>query len=256
LAARRDRRLGLSAAVDAADRADRTEMTPELPSRSSPAPIGCAARDLMRRCGGLYRRGGAGSDRRRRPDGGRPPRRRLCSPSLRPTGSMPAGPRHSAHASAASCMRARISSGCSPTCRRIAASSACSTATRRRWPGSARSRPSHASARGRAFRPDRIDRRPLPALRHRRQRHHRRRAGDRTRPPDKAFEGAELSDWQLQSASREVAECPPVPSDPIMRQPSSTRDSVCLRVRRHEYASAASARPRSRLAAGNRPGAG
>ena len=36
-------------------------------------------------------------------------------------------------------MRARISSGCSPTCRRIAASSPCSTAIRRRSPGSARS---------------------------------------------------------------------------------------------------------------------
>ena len=42
-------------------------------------------------------------------------------------------------------------------------------------------RPSRAAARRRAFRPDRLDRRPLPALRHRRQRHRRRRAGDRAR---------------------------------------------------------------------------
>ena len=45
-------------------------------------------------------------------------------------------------------------------------------------------RPSNAAARRRALRPDRLAPRPLPALRHRRQRHRRRRAGHRAGPPD------------------------------------------------------------------------
>ena len=44
--------------------------------------------------------------------------------------------------------------------------------------------PSRARARRRAFRPDRIARRPLPALRHRRQRHRRRGGKHRAGPPD------------------------------------------------------------------------
>ena len=148
LAARRDRRLGLSAAVDAADRADRARDD----GRAAPADRRrrlLAAQAGPERAGGrrLYRRGRAGSDRRGRPDGGGPPRRRPARRSPRPTGSMPAGPPRSARASAGWCMRARISSGCSPTCRRIAASSPCSTAIRRRSPGSARS---PATARGRS----------------------------------------------------------------------------------------------------------
>ena len=50
-----------------------------------------------------------------------------------------------------------------------------------------------AAARRRAFRPDRLDRRPLPALRHRRQRHRRRRAGHRARPPDPASARARMT---------------------------------------------------------------
>ena len=53
-------------------------------------------------------------------------------------------------------------------------------------------RPSRAAARRRAFRPDRLDRRPLPALRHRRQRHHRRGAGDRAGPADPVSGAADL----------------------------------------------------------------
>ena len=50
LAARRDRRLGLFAAVDAADRADRTHDDGGAgASRSSTAPIGCASRGRTRR---------------------------------------------------------------------------------------------------------------------------------------------------------------------------------------------------------------
>ena len=52
--------------------------------------------------------------------------------------------------------------------------------------------PSHARARRRAFRPDRLARRALPALRHRCQCHRRRRAGHRAGPADPAFEGAAL----------------------------------------------------------------
>ena len=52
-----------------------------------------------------------------------------------------------------------------------------------------RQRPPHALARRRAFRPDRIARRPLSPLRHRHQRHRRRGAGNRAGPADKAFEG-------------------------------------------------------------------
>ena len=50
-------------------------------------------------------------------------------------------------------------------------------------------RPSRAPARRRAFRPDRLDRRALPTLRHRRQRHHRRRAGDSAGAADPLFRG-------------------------------------------------------------------
>ena len=51
-------------------------------------------------------------------------------------------------------------------------------------------RPSHARARRRAFRPDRIARRALPALRHRRERDRRRGASHRAGKADQAFEGA------------------------------------------------------------------
>ena len=47
--------------------------------------------------------------------------------------------------------------------------------------------------RRRAFRPDRFACRAIPALRHRRQRHRRRRAGDRARPADPAPQGAAVS---------------------------------------------------------------
>ena len=54
-------------------------------------------------------------------------------------------------------------------------------------------RPPDAGARGRALRPDRADRRPLPPLRHRRRRHPRRRGGAHPRPPDRRRGGRGLS---------------------------------------------------------------
>ena len=100
------------------------EMTAELEQRHRRRRL-LAAQAGAECAGGrrLYGRDRAGSDRGGRADGGRPPRRRACWRSPRPTGSMPAGARRSARASAGSCMRARISSGCWKTCRRIAASS-------------------------------------------------------------------------------------------------------------------------------------
>src|SRR4029077_10718403 len=50
------------------------------------------------------------------------------------------------------------------------------------------------AARSRALRPDRLDPRPLPALRHRCQRHRRRGRGDRTRPPDPASARSRMTD--------------------------------------------------------------
>ena len=111
LAARRDRRLGLSAALDAADRADQAR-----------DDAGAAASDRRRRLlaaqarpelpgrGRLHRRGRAGGDPGGRPDGARTGAMSACSPSPRPTGSMPAGQRRSAHASAGSSTPARTSS--------------------------------------------------------------------------------------------------------------------------------------------------
>ena len=191
LAARRDRRLGLSAAVDAADRADRTQ-----------DDAGTGAADRRRRLlaaqagaeragdGGLQRRGGAGSDRRRRPDGGGPPRRR---PARRHLGR-PAQCRLDRGAA-----RARTRPRpCALAYRAATGGGAAALRHRqraRRPPGDAGlarrgRRPPHARARRRAFRPDRIARRALPALRHRHQRHRRGRAGHRARPADQAPEGA------------------------------------------------------------------
>ena len=55
-------------------------------------------------------------------------------------------------------------------------------------------RPSNTAARRGALRPDRLDSRPLPALRHRRQRHRRRRPGHRAGPPDPAPPRARMTD--------------------------------------------------------------
>ena len=99
--------------------------------------LAAQARPQLPGRGRLYRRGRARGDPGGRTDGGGPPRRRACSPSPRPTGSTPAGPRRSARASAASSMPARISKSSWRTCRPIAGSSPCSTAIRRRSPGSA-----------------------------------------------------------------------------------------------------------------------
>ena len=60
-----------------------------------------------------HRRGGARGHRGGGADGARTGATSGCSPSPRPTGSMPAGRRRSARASAASSMRAAMSSGCS-----------------------------------------------------------------------------------------------------------------------------------------------
>ena len=61
------------------------------------------------------------------------------------------------------------------------------------------------TARRRAFRPDRLDPGPLPALRHRRQRHHRRRAGDRAGPADPASARAGLTSFGRVSEANRVA---------------------------------------------------
>ena len=135
------------------------------------------------------RRGGAGSDRRRRPDGGGPPRRRPARRHLgrpaqrrleRGAARARARPRPCALA-----YRAAVGGGAAALRHRQRA---------RRPPGDTRlarrgRRPPHARARRRAFRPDRLVRRSLSALRHRHQRHRRGRAGDRARPADQAPEG-------------------------------------------------------------------
>ena len=112
LAARRDRRLGLSAALDAPDRADQAHDR----RRAAPRDHRRRLLDAQARAelpGGrrLYRRGRAGGDRGDRADGARTAATSGCSRSRRRIGSMPAGPRRSARASAGSSMRARISSG-------------------------------------------------------------------------------------------------------------------------------------------------
>ncbi len=56
-----------------------------------------------------------------------------------------------------------------------------------------RARPSRAPARRRAFRPDRLDPGPLPALRHRRQRHRRGRRRAHAGPADPASQGAAVA---------------------------------------------------------------
>ena len=138
LAARRDRRLGLSAALDAADRADQARDD----GRAAPgnrrrrllaAPAGPELPGRRR----LYGRGRARGDRRDRADGRGPPRRRparghlgrpaQCRLDRRPARAR-ARPRARALAHRATAR---------PTFRPIAGSSPCSTAIRRRSPGSA-----------------------------------------------------------------------------------------------------------------------
>ena len=147
LAARRDRRFGLLAAVDAADRADRAH------DDGRTAPADRRRRLLAAQAGAecasdrrLYRRHCAGSHRSRRPDGGGPPRRRAARRHLgRPAQCRLDRGAARARTRAGACALA-YRAACSPMCRRIAASSACSTAIRRRSPGSARS-PAIARAR-------------------------------------------------------------------------------------------------------------
>ena len=80
LAARRDRRLGLSAPVDAAGRARcSAKITPALASRHRRRRLLAArARPELPGGGRLYGRDGAGGDPGGRADGGRPARRRLA----------------------------------------------------------------------------------------------------------------------------------------------------------------------------------
>ena len=161
-------------------------MTPELRAGHRRRRL-LAARARAELPGGrrLHRRGRARGDPGGRADGGGPPRRRPARRHLGRPAQRRLDRRAARARSADWSTPARTSSGCSPNCRQTAASSPCSTAIRRRWPGSARcNRPSRPAARRRAFRPDRLAARPLPALRHRRQRHRRRGAGDRTRPAD------------------------------------------------------------------------
>ena len=81
LAARRDRRLGLSAAFDAPDRADQArDDAGAAPGDRRRRLLAAQARPELPGRGRLYRRGRARGDPGGRPDGGGPPRRRACSP--------------------------------------------------------------------------------------------------------------------------------------------------------------------------------
>ena len=141
----------------------------------------------------LHRRHRAGGDRSRRPDGGGSPRRRLARRHL----GRPAQRRLDRRAARA---RARPRP-CALAYRAAIGGRAGALRHRqrdRRPPGDAGlarrgRRSSHAPARRRAFRPDRIARRAIPALRHRRQRHRRGGAGHRARPADPAPQGFALA---------------------------------------------------------------
>ena len=141
-----------------------------------------------------HRRGRARGHRGGGPDGARTGATSACSPSPPPTGSMPAGRRRSGRASAASSMRAAISSGCSADSR-----SHCGLVTvidghpaTLAWLGAVHG-PPHPLARRRAFRPDRHGAGPLPPFRHRRARHRRGGGNDRPRQTHTAPEGAGLT---------------------------------------------------------------
>ena len=138
LAARRDRRLGLSAAVDAAGRADQAhDDARAAPSHRRRRLLAARARPELPGRRRLHRRDRARGDPGGRPDGGGPPRRR---PARRDVGG-PAQRRLDrgaarARARARSCPLAHRAAVRRPA-RPIAASSRCSTAIRRRsaWLG-------------------------------------------------------------------------------------------------------------------------
>ena len=191
LAARRDRRLGLSAALDAAGRADQARDRP----RAAPGHHRRRLLDAQTRAelpGGrrLHGRGRAGGDRGGRPDGRGPARRRAARRHV----GRPAQCRLDRRAARA---RAR------PRQRALAhraADGRRAAALRhrhgvRRASGDARlarrdPRPPHPRARRGAFRPDRLDPGPLSPLRHRRERDRRGRRGDRARTADPLPQGA------------------------------------------------------------------
>ena len=120
------------------------------------------------------RRGRARGDRGGRADGRGPPRCRPAGGHLgRPAQCRLDGGLPGARTRPGPCAipyRAAVRR----TCRAIAASSRVIDGhpATLAWLGAV-ARPSRAPARRRAFRPDRLDRRPLPPLRHRRRRHHR-----------------------------------------------------------------------------------
>jgi pyruvate dehydrogenase E1 component len=156
-------------------------------------------------CGGAHGRGSP----RRRASGrhfGRPPQRWLDG---RPAGAgtrprSRARPHRAAAGGASHPLRPRHHCGCAP--RHFV------VARRRR-------RPPRARARGRAFRPDRLDRRPLSPLWHRQQRDRGRRAAGRPRTPDPTSSGAA----QLKSFKSLLAE----KSNPLgasRRQPTANKN--------------------------------
>ena len=166
------------------------DMTPTLaPSHRRRRLLAArAGAELSGRCC-LQRRHRAGGDPGDRPDGGgpprcRPPRGHLCRPAQcrldRGLARARARPRPCPRT-----YRAAVRRPAAPLRHR----------QRGRCPsGDARlarrgQRPSPPSARRRAFRPDRFDRRALSPLRHRRQRHHRRRASDSAGAADPLFRG-------------------------------------------------------------------
>ena len=138
LAARRDRRLGLSAPVDAAGRAaDAQDRRRRSRATSSTAPTGCGRPGRTPRSsspitGAVAPRG----DRGRRADGRGPPRRRPAGGHLgRPAQCRLDGGGAGARARPAARAQPHRAAARRPAAR-IAGWSPSSTATRRRWPGS------------------------------------------------------------------------------------------------------------------------
>ena len=197
LAARRDRRLGLPAALDAPGRADQARDE----SRAAPGHHRRRLLDAQTRAelpGGrrLHRRGRARGDRGGRADGRGPARRRAARGHL----GRPAQCRLDRGAARA---RARPRQ-CALAHRAADGRHAAALRHRhrvRRASGDARlarrdPRPSHPRARGRALRPDRLDPGSLSPLRHRRECDRRGRRGDRARTADPLPQGAAVASEQ------------------------------------------------------------
>ena len=165
LAARRDRRLGLSAALDAPARAAAArDDAGAARRRSSTAPTGCASPGPN--CQVVVAYTGAVAPEAIEAVG-------LMAEDRRDVGLLAVTSADRLNAGWTAAQRARerglarcalaISSGCWPTCRRD-----CGIVTvldghpaTLAWLGAV-ARPPRAGARRRAFRPDRLDRRPLP----------------------------------------------------------------------------------------------